>query len=701
MNGRRFGSGIRRAAAVVALGAIAACTPWDAKAASPAGTSNASLPPPLVFRQATDLAALSTHNASVSWAAPAGVRVDFKRTDWPSISFKAGKAFESSDWSRWGGIAIEVRNPEDALMEPHVRIDDDLKADGSRHCSTYRAVLAPRQRATLVVPLTSDTAGMKAGPPLDAGDGALRMQGGGAIDTAHIVAMMVFLARPDRPRTLEILAVRWLPRPELRGIVDRFGQYTQADWPGKLRAETELARRSSEEQRWLADHRPAADRDEYGGWAVGPRLASGGFFRTELRHGRWWLVTPGGRLFWSIGATCVRWQDAWPIAGRREMFTWLPDDSRKDAAFYRLNLERKYGADWLARWVDVTCARLPAWGFNTIANWSDEAVCRARKVPYTATVHGGGLPLIGSRGNEPASGPHHRLPDFFDERFPVLYDAQIAKIAATCHDDPWCIGYFVDNELAWSSWAQSGAGSDYPVARATLASPPSLAARRAMIQILQAKYSTVAEFATAWQVRASSWDEPLTIAPSQLNAASRADCSAFMTALAERYFTTIRASLRKHAPQQLYLGCRFAVRPNEVVDAAAKYCDVVSFNIYADKIDPEKWAFLSTLNKPVVIGEFHFGATDRGMFHPGLRPTASQIDRARAYADYVRSAAAMPALVGCHWFQYVDEPLTGRFDGENYNIGLVTVTDTPYPELRDAAREVNLHAYRLHEQATR
>jgi hypothetical protein len=101
--------------------------------------------------------------------------------------------------------------------------------------------------------------------------------------------------------------------------------------------------------------------------------------------------------------------------------------------------------------------------------------------------------------------------------------------------------------------------------------------------------------------------------------------------------------------------------------------------------------------RPVVIGEFHFGATDRGMFHPGLVATANQKGRAAAYAHYVESALAHPAVVGCHWFQYVDEPLTGRwFDGENYNIGFVSVTDTPYPELVAAARRVHAAMYRQH-----
>jgi len=54
---------------------------------------------------------------------------------------------------------------------------------------------------------------------------------------------------------------------------------------------------------------------------------------------------------------------------------------------------------------------------------------------------------------------------------------------------------------------------------------------------------------------------------------------------------------------------------------------------------------------------------------------------------------ALPAFVGCHWFQYSDEPLTGRFDGENYNIGMVSGTDTPYVELVTAARQIQSGIY--------
>jgi hypothetical protein len=133
------------------------------------------------------------------------------------------------------------------------------------------------------------------------------------------------------------------------------------------------------------------------------------------------------------------------------------------------------------------------------------------------------------------------------------------------------------------------------------------------------------------------------------------------------------------------------------VQGCAAWCDVVSFNVYApDLAGAGDWAFLHSVSKPALVGEFHFGATDRGAFGAGLIPVGSQEERAKSYAQYLQSFARDPSWVGAHWFQYVDQPLTGRlFDGENYAVGLVTLTDTPYAELTRAAAEVNRAVYRL------
>jgi len=112
----------------------------------------------------------------------------------------------------------------------------------------------------------------------------------------------------------------------------------------------------------------------------------------------------------------------------------------------------------------------------------------------------------------------------------------------------------------------------------------------------------------------------------------------------------------------LDLGCRFSRSNPIAVRAAGKYCDVISFNRYqytvADLRLPEG------VDKPVLIGEFQFGAVDRGMFNASLSPTADQADRAQAYKDYVESALDNPFIVGAHWFQYADQACTGRGDEE-------------------------------------
>ena len=95
----------------------------------------------------------------------------------------------------------------------------------------------------------------------------------------------------------------------------------------------------------------------------------------------------------------------------------------------------------------------------------------------------------------------------------------------------------------------------------------------------------------------------------------------------------------------------------------------------------------------MLIGEFHFGALDRGLFWNGLVSTDSQEDRGRKYADYVNSALDNPQMVGTHWFQYGDEAVTGRGDGENAQCGFIDVCDTPYEETVRSARAVGETMY--------
>jgi hypothetical protein len=99
--------------------------------------------------------------------------------------------------------------------------------------------------------------------------------------------------------------------------------------------------------------------------------------------------------------------------------------------------------------------------------------------------------------------------------------------------------------------------------------------------------------------------------------------------------------------------------------------------------------------KPVMIGEFHFGALDRGLPATGLRGVASQAERGVAYRRYIETGAANPNLVGAHYFILNDQALLGRFDGENYQIGFVDCCNTPYRELVEQATIAHENIYRV------
>jgi hypothetical protein len=171
---------------------------------------------------------------------------------------------------------------------------------------------------------------------------------------------------------------------------------------------------------------------------------------------------------------------------------------------------------------------------------------------------------------------------------------------------------------------------------------------------------------------------------------------AMVHAAFRRYLEVVNAAVRRHDPNHLHLGIRFGGTPPDDVIALARGFDVYSMNKY-------RWApprdFIDRVyqiqNLPILIGEFHFGVPERGLA-PGLVQAMNQAERGVAYSYYVENAAAHPAIVGTHWYQWIDQPATGRRDGENYNIGWIDVTDRPYPELVAAAKATHARIDAIH-----
>lgn len=476
----------------------------------------------------------------------------------------------------------------------------------------------------------------------------------GIFDLRAVTGIHFFMWKGEDPESFDILRVAIRSGGEIpvtvyaatnfMPFVDRFGQFSHAEWPGKIYDDGELVAAAEVEKAWLSANAQGPDRarDKWGGWTEGPQLRATGFFRTEKVNGRWWFVDPDGRLFWSHGVDCVvSGGGETPVTGREKYFEWLPEKgsspfgrfwslqtwrgahgyyaqtnhvpfSRFD--FAAANRVRKYGTDGKTDLTDLTHRRLKAWGLNTMGAWSDPKISAVGRTPYVLCLGTGGTPRRAK--SEGWWGP---LPDPENSEFERIFRSRAKASAQKMKDDPWCLGVFVDNELSWNDLPDLGH-------------------------------------------------------------------------VAEVYYRTVARILKEELPNHLYLGSRIAWGTDEVYRAAARYCDVVSVNVYKRVFDsdlPE-----GSEDKPMLNGEFHFGALDRGMFHTGLAAAHDQADRTKKYLTYVRSCLDHPRMVGTHWFQWRDQPLTGRpLDGENYQIGFLTVTDAPYSELVEAARQIAHEMY--------
>ena len=501
--------------------------------------------------------------------------------------------------------------------------------------------------------------------------------------------------RNKLPRKMDVSKEPWtaMKTKDFLPCFDKYGQFKWREWPGKTHSDAEMQAVTAEEEKDLAANPGGKGWTKFGGWAAGPQLKATGRFRTEKVGDKWWLVDPEGRLFWSWGPVRVTPSSAMtPLNGnprtprtggdlpdRDCLFEDLPKKGDAFAQFYETfddllkpfylarnetrwydfsaaNLYRKYGADWFERYSDSCHRRLRSWGCNTIANSSDLRICLQDRTPYAERVECLSRPIAASWGS------WFKFRDPFDASFKRGCKAELERHGREAHD-PWCIGFFIDNEIQWGA-------KETDLAQWTLWSPDDQPAKVEFVKILKAK----------------GIDPKKDKVPEE-------ELKAFTRMISEEYFRKTREALREFDPGLLYLGCRFAgsARPWALA-ACAKYADVISYNIYADRLDD--WRLPQKLDAPVLIGEFHFGAHDRGLFGASLINKGDQNGRAAALRGYVESALANPQIVGVHWHQFSDQATSGRFDGEYFQVGWTDICDRPYKETVDALRSIDIYGTR-------
>ncbi|MFN3165758.1 MAG: hypothetical protein ACE37H_01700 [Phycisphaeraceae bacterium] len=463
--------------------------------------------------------------------------------------------------------------------------------------------------------------------------------------------------------------------------IDRYGQAIPFDWPTKIKSDNDLVRQREEEADKLANDKGPAEFNRFGGYANGPQRDATGYFRTEKIDGKWWLIDPEGKLFWSHGVCTVANRAITNLGpGRRPLFQYIPKpgtpdhtigmSKRNDTYFFdflRLNTARKYGEGWEDKARDVTHRRLRAWGMNTLGAWSEDALMNDRKTPYTDILH----VWHGPKDIDKTADP-------FEEGFEARYREAIAKRAELRGRDPWMVGVFVDNEIHWHD----------DMIEKVLALGDEQPAYRAFVNTLQNKHGSIDALNKAWGINAAGWDA---LVPGKTDA-WRADREALYAQMAERYYRVVKQAMDELLPNHLYLGSRVHTAPPVVLRAMANDVDVYSANDYGPLAG--RGGLPADADVPVMISEYHFGTIDRGVTGMSLCPVDGQTARERSFAAYVAAGLIHPNVVGAHWFAYSDHSTVGR-PNENYQIGMIDITDRPYDGFVAMSRAIGERMYRI------
>jgi hypothetical protein len=375
-------------------------------------------------------------------------------------------------------------------------------------------------------------------------------------------------------------------------------------------------------------------RTRHGGGSV-LRFASTGYFRTEYARGRWWLVTPDGRPFFSRGVNHV-----------------LPDpdtDRTTGVCPYCETLASKYPN--LDAWATTTVQRLQSWGFNTVSSWSDLDRFASR-MPYTDLL-------------SMASGKDWFSPDFVTHAQSVA-----ASDVAPRKNDPNLIGWILDSEIRW--------GPDWRSPNTMLAD-----------------YLALPEGAPGRAVADQYVNDPSGFLRVLVDRYFSVTTSAIHAVDPHHLILGVKTVAQLTPPELLEEAGRY-VDVFTVDDYAWNpgIADALNslWGPFAP-VDATLQAQEALVKKPIIVSEYSFRAADAGVpnSYPPIYPIyPTQQDRADAYASFIGPMYSTPWIVGDEWFEYTDEPAGGRYDGEDSDFGIVSTTDVPWSVL--VQRMTQVHA---------
>lgn len=398
----------------------------------------------------------------------------------------------------------------------------------------------------------------------------------------------------------------------------------------------------------------AVNLSKYGGW-TDHRVDATGFFRTKKIGDRWWCVDPDGYLYLNVALNSIS----------------MGGSERNKQA-----VKDKFGTP--EKWISETIRMLQDNGFNCAGSWSDyNSVIEVNKKsdkPFAYTINWNFMSSYGrERGGTYQQPGHIGYPGdaifVFDPEWEAFCDRHAQK-AAEYKDDPNLFGYFSDNEMPFKFKSLDN----------YLALPEN----------------------DPGHIAAVKWLEDNSITKEQITDTYR---EAFMSLVADRYFSAVAAALKKYDPNHMYIGARFYSGEKNYpgfMRTAGKYVDIISNNYYGkwtpDSTDMANWTEWS--GKPFIITEYYTKGEDSGM--PNMSGAGwivkTQRDRGLFYQNYNLALLESKNCVGWHYFKYQDnDPTATGVDPSNTdsNKGVVNNFYEVWTPMMELMRELNTQVYSI------
>ena len=493
-------------------------------------------------------------------------------------------------------------------------------------------------------------------------------------------------------------------------IVDRYGQFKNVDFAAKVTSDDELKQDFRLDQIYYNSLKPPK-RDKYGGLLNSKKklgLNATGFFHTQkLKNGRWVIVNPLGNAYFSLGVCGVAYAgDTYTlIKGRESIYEWLPeftkDETHKDNkyrtaflngerpaefSFYAANRIKKFDQPFdNYKFYEESVYRLRKWGFNSEGGWSHSNSNPALDFPQ---VRMAGLP---GHLTIPGSTIYDIYRSDFKSSVNEGFKRQNIEARAS---SPLLIGYFFGNEIDYHQFKNI-----IPSKKAS-----EVATKKALVDFLQKKYNNIAAYNKAWETNFNVFSDLSETAIALTTEKAVDDMHAFFEIYMEKFYGEVVEEFRKFDKNHMTLGDRYftPVMQDETLRdilcrVAAKHLDILSYNYYAYEVDTERLKKMYQLyGKPMMLTEFHYGDPTQGQTS-SIQMMDNEKEKGEAYRSYVENVAATGFVVGTHWFEYLDQSVTGRwfqgFFGEGFGVGLLNVADRPYKVFLNEVMKTNYNIY--------